>query len=389
MCPLPHRSIETGAYLSGGTDSSSVVAFMNERQSPVNTYTIFFTEAVYSEIGFARTTAEHFRANHHELSLTSRDTYDAIPKIMEYYDEPFANSSAIGAYHCARMARESGVTTLLAGDGGDELFAGNERYATDKRFSLYQHVPAILRKSLIEPIAALLPQNESRLSLPRRYVKRANIPLPRRIYSYHLLLSTPPQEMFEPDLLQSTPPESWLNVAEEHFRSAVAANDLNRLLYLDVKMTLADNDLRKVLGTAEMAGVRARFPLLDYKLAELSGRVPASLKMRGFEKRFIFKEAMKDILPHNVLYKKKHGFGVPVALWFLQDPRLESLVSDVLMDSRTRQRGYFRPAFLDHLLKLHRGKDAHFYGEILWYLVALELWHRQHLERSVESVCAD
>lgn len=380
---------QTGAYLSGGTDSSSVVAFMNERHSPVNTFSIFFAESVYSEIEFARTTAKHFRANHHELSLTSRDTYDAIPKIMEYYDEPFANSSAIGAYHCARMARESGVTTLLAGDGGDELFAGNERYATDKRFALYQNVPSLLRKALIEPIASLLPQNESRLSLPRRYIRRANIPLPRRIFSYHLLLSTPPEEMFEPGLLESSPPDSWLNVAEGHFRSAVAKNDLNRLLYLDVKMTLADNDLRKVLGTAEMAGVRARFPLLDYKLAELSGRVPAALKMRGFEKRFIFKEAMKEILPHNVLYKKKHGFGVPVALWFLQDPRLEALVSDVLTDPRTRQRGYFRPSFLDHLLKLHRGKDAHFYGEILWYLVALELWHRQHLEKSLESVCAD
>jgi asparagine synthase (glutamine-hydrolysing) len=380
---------KTGAYLSGGTDSSSVVAFMNERQSPVNTYSIFFAEAVYSEVGFARTTAKHFRANHHELSLTSRDTYDSIPKIMEYYDEPFANSSAIGAYHCALMACESGVTTLLAGDGGDELFAGNERYATDKRFALYQHVPAWLRKGVIEPITALLPQNESRLSLPRRYVRRANIPLPRRIFSYHLLLSTPPEEMFEQGLLESAPPETWLDVAEEHFRSAVAESDLNRLLYLDVKMTLADNDLRKVLGTAEMAGVRARFPLLDYRLAELSGRVPAALKMRGFEKRFIFKEAMKEILPHDVLYKKKHGFGVPVALWFLQDPRLETLVADVLTDSRTRQRGYFRPAFLDHLLQLHRGKDAHFYGEILWYLVALELWHRQHLERSMESVCAD
>jgi asparagine synthase (glutamine-hydrolysing) len=380
---------KTGAYLSGGTDSSSVVAFMNEYQSPVNTYSIFFAEAVYSEVGFARTTAKHFRANHHELSLTSRDTYDAIPKIMEYYDEPFANSSAIGAYHCARMARESGVTTLLAGDGGDELFAGNERYATDKRFALYQQVPAWLRKGVIEPIAALLPQNESHLSLPRRYVRRANIPLPRRIFSYHLLLSTPPEEMFEQGLLESAPPETWLDVAEGHFRSAVAESDLNRLLYLDVKMTLADNDLRKVLGTAELAGVRARFPLLDYRLAELSGRVPAALKMRGFEKRFIFKEAMREILPHNILYKKKHGFGVPVALWFLQDPRLETLVADVLTDSRTRQRGYFRPAFLDHLLRLHRGKDAHFYGEILWYLVALELWHRQHLERSLESVCAD
>jgi asparagine synthase (glutamine-hydrolysing) len=380
---------KTGAYLSGGTDSSSVVAFMKERHSPVNTFSIFFAEAIYSEIGFARTTANHFRANHHELSLTSKDTYDAIPKIMEYYDEPFANSSAIGAYHCARMARENGVTTLLAGDGGDELFAGNERYATDKRFALYHRVPAWARKGLIEPFISLLPQNESRLSLPRRYVRRANIPLPRRIFSYHLLLSTPAEEMFEPGLLDCVPPATWLNVAEKHFQTAGAKSDLNRLLYLDVKMTLADNDLRKVLGTAELAGVRARFPLLDYQLAELSGRVPAALKMRGFEKRFIFKEAMKEILPHDVLYKKKHGFGVPVALWFLQDPRLETLVSDVLTDSRTRQRGYFRPAFLDHLLKLHRGKDAHFYGEMLWYLVALELWHRQHLERSLERVCAD
>jgi asparagine synthase (glutamine-hydrolysing) len=379
---------KTGAYLSGGTDSSSVVAFMSERHAPVNTYSIFFAESMYSEIGFARTTANHFRANHHELSLTSRDAYDAIPKIMQYYDEPFANSSAIGAYHCARMARESGVTTLLAGDGGDELFAGNERYATDKRFAQYQRVPRWMREGLIEPITRLLPQNESRFSLPRRYVRRANIPLPRRIFSYHLLLSTPPEEMFEPGLLESVRPSTWLNIPEEHFYSAKADGDLNRLLYLDVKMTLADNDLRKVLGTAEMAGVRARFPLLDYRFAELSGRVPSALKMRGFEKRFIFKEAMKEILPHSVLHKKKHGFGVPVALWFLQDPRLQTLVSDVLTDSRTRQRGYFRASFLDQLLRLHRGKDAHYYGELLWYLVALELWHRQHLEKSLESVYA-
>src|SRR5258708_6943148 len=251
---------KTGAYLSGGTDSSSVVAFMNERHSPVNTYSIFFAEAVYSEIGFARTTAEHFRANHHELSLTSRDTYDAIPKIVEYYDEPFANSSAIGAYHCARMARESGVTTLLAGDGGDELFAGNERSATDNRFGLYQPLPAWLRKGLIEPIASLLPQNESRLSLPSRYVRRANIPLPRRIFSYHLLLSTPPEEVFEPDLLSAVPPETWLNVAEAHFGSAVAEDDLNRLLYLDFKMTLPDNDLLKLLATPDIPGLLARSP---------------------------------------------------------------------------------------------------------------------------------
>jgi asparagine synthase (glutamine-hydrolysing) len=261
------------------------------------------------------------------------------------------------------MAREAGVDTLLAGDGGDELFAGNERYAADKRFALYQSIPAWIRKGLIEPAIRLLPQNDSKVSLPGRYVRRASIPLPRRIFSYNFLLTQPPEEMFEPDLLRSVPPETWLDVVEGHFKSAQASSDLNRLLYLDVKMTLADNDLRKVLGTAELAGVRARFPLLDYRLAELSGRVPTALK--------------------------KHGFGVPVALWFLQDQRLKTLVKDVLTDSRTRQRGYFRPSFLDHLLHLHQGNDAHYYGEIIWYLVALELWHRKHLERTVETVCAN
>jgi asparagine synthase (glutamine-hydrolysing) len=379
----------TGAYLSGGTDSSSVVAFMSELHSPVNTYSIYFSEAAYSEISFARTTAEHFHANHRELSLTSRDAYDAIPKIIEYFEEPFANSSAIGAYHCARFARESGITTLLAGDGGDELFAGNERYAADKRFAIYHNIPALMRKMLIEPIAGLLPQGESLLSLPRRYIRRANIPLPLRIFSYHLLFSLPPEEVFEPGFLEQVPPSNWLNIATDHFRSATAESDLNRLLYVDVKMTLADNDLRKVLGTAEMAGVRARFPLLDRRLVELSGQLPTQLKLRGFEKRFIFKEAMKDILPQKVLNKKKHGFGVPVALWFLRDPRLNAYLTDVLSDARTRQRGYFRPAFLDRLLRLHRGKDAHFYGETLWYLLVLELWHREHLERARERVCAD
>jgi asparagine synthase (glutamine-hydrolysing) len=380
---------KTGAYLSGGTDSSSVVAFMSERCSPVNTYSIFFAESRYSEIGFARTAAERFHCQHHELSLTASDTYHAIPKIIDYYDEPFANSSAIGSYHCARIARESGMDTLLAGDGGDELFAGNERYAADKRFALYQRLPGWARRGLIEPLTRLFPQGGGRLSLPRRYVRRANIPLPDRIFSYNFLLTVPPEEMFEPGLLESAPPATWLNIAEDHFQSARTKNDLNRLLYLDVKMTLADNDLRKVLGTAEMAGVRARFPLLDYRLVELSGRIPAMLKMRGSEKRYIFKEAMKEILPQSILHKTKHGFGVPVALWFLQDQRLEKLVKDVLTDSRTRQRGYFRPAFYDHLLQLHRGNDAHYYGEIIWYLVALELWHRQHFERSLESVCAD
>jgi asparagine synthase (glutamine-hydrolysing) len=369
-----------GAYLSGGTDSSSVVAFLNESHSPVNTFSIHFGEAAYSEANFARTTAAHFRTKHHEKQLGARDAFEAISKIVQFYDEPFANSSAIGAYHCAALAREAGVTTLLAGDGGDELFGGNSRYADDKRFALYHSLPAWLRRSLIEPLAQLLPESDGKLSLPRKYVRRAQIPNPRRVFSYNFFLNMPPEEVFSEDFLTRIEPDSWMNIADEHFNSVRASSELNRLLYMDVKIILADNDLRKVSGTAELAGMRVRYPLLDYRLAELSSRIPTELKLKGFEKRYIFKQAMKQILPHEVLYKKKHGFGVPLGLWLLKDRQLNELMRDVLLDSRTRQRGYFRPSFYDELLSRHGGEYTGFYGEIVWYLLVFELWHRRHFD---------
>ncbi|MGB2589325.1 MAG: asparagine synthase-related protein [Candidatus Acidiferrum sp.] len=379
-------SESTGAFLSGGTDSSSVVAFLSEKFTPANSFSIAFEEGRYNEIDFARTSAQKFHTCHHEQFLTATDAADAISLIARYYDEPFANSSAIGSYFCAKMARENGVTTLLAGDGGDELFGGNERYASDKRFALYHNIPAWLRKSLIEPAAKLLPDGDGKLSLPRKYIRRASIPNPRRIFSYGLFLTLDPKEVFEPDFLQQVPPEHWLDLIEDHFDNANATTELNRLLYLDLKLILSDNDVRKVSGTAELSGVQVRYPLMDHDLVALTGHLPTRLKVKGFEKRYIFKQAMREILPNKVLYKKKHGFGVPLAVWLLQNPRLQSLIQDTLGDSRTRQRGYFRPAFYDRLAKLHREGNLAYYGEIVWYLVALELWHRQHLEKEASFV---
>jgi asparagine synthase (glutamine-hydrolysing) len=378
---------ETGCFLSGGTDSSSVVAFSSEKHQPTQSFSIAFQEAGFSEIEFARTAAACFHTRHHEKWLTPQDAAAALLKILAYYDEPFANSSAIGSYYCAALAREQGVSTLLAGDGGDELFGGNERYATDKRFAMYHLLPQWLRRGLIEPAVRLLPEDAGKVSLPRKYVRRANIPNPRRVLSYGLFLSLSPQEIFEDGFLEEVGTDDWLAIPEAHFQRAKATSELNRMLYLDVKMTLADNDLRKVSGTAELAGVNVRYPLLDDRLAELSGRIPAFLKLKGFQKRYIFKQAMKGILPAKILYKKKHGFGVPLAQWLLQEPRMRDLMQDVMRDPRTQQRGYFRPTFFQRLLSLHK-EDPNYYGEIVWYLLSLELWHRQHLERSWDAVHA-
>jgi asparagine synthase (glutamine-hydrolysing) len=388
-----HRHLEgcdprlTGCYLSGGTDSSSVVAFASEKHRPAQTFSIAFQEARYSEIEFARTSARAFNTKHYEKFLVPQDAPKAIEQIIAQFDEPFANSSAIGSYYCALLASEQGVNTLLAGDGGDELFGGNERYQQDKYFSIYHLLPSWLRSGLIEPLVGLLPLNDGKLSLPRKYVRRANIPNPRRILSYGFFLSHPSEEIFAERFLDSIGRDNWLSVPEQHFASARASSELNRILYLDIKMTLADNDLRKVSGTAELAGVNVRYPLLDKRLAELSGCIPAALKLKGFQKRYIFKQAMKDILPEKVLHKKKHGFGVPLAQWLLQEPRMNDLMKDLMSDSRTRQRGYFQPRFFDQLMKLHVEQPS-FSGEIVWYLLALELWHRRHMDHSHESVHA-
>jgi asparagine synthase (glutamine-hydrolysing) len=379
-----HRYVEdcpgetTGAYLSGGTDSSSVVAFASEKLSPMNAFSIFFAEEKYSEIGYARITANRFGARLYERRISAQDALEAIPRISAYYGEPFANSSAIGTYYCAQLAREQGVETLLAGDGGDEIFAGNDRYGKDRKFSVYGRMPEFLRKLVIEPGISLLPNGKSIASLPKRYVQRANIPNPRRIFSYGPFFSIPPQEIFEADFLAVAPVNTWMQLADANFYRHASASELNRMMYFDLKLILADNDLRKVVGTAELAGVRARFPLLNHRLVELTGRIPSRMKMRGSQKRYIFKKAMRGILPEQVLQKKKHGFGVPLGLWLHQEPSLREMMKEVLHDPQAQQRGYVQRKFLTRLLNLQQSEDPAFYGEAVWTLVALELWHRQH-----------
>jgi asparagine synthase (glutamine-hydrolysing) len=216
-------------------------------------------------------------------------------------------------------------------------------------------------------------------------VRRANIPNPRRIFSYSVFLSEAPSDIFESSFLSRAVPGRWMEIANAHYDEARASTELNRLMHLDIKIILADNDLRKVSGTAELANIRVRYPLLDRRLAEFSGTIPSRLKLKGSQKRYIFKKAMTGILPNEILYKTKHGFGVPIGNWFLHDAKLKSLAQEVLTDTRTRQRGYFRADFYNKVADLHRRDHAAYYGEIIWYLVALELWHREHLEGRVRG----
>lgn len=375
---------ELGAFLSGGTDSSTVVGMMSRLgRGAVKTFSIGFDDERFNELSYAAITAGKFHTKHHTYRVSAADCFEALPRMVRFFDEPFANSSAIPTYFCAKLAAENGTRTLLAGDGGDELFGGNERYRTDKIFQSYQTVPRPLRKGLIEPALRLVPLEKGPLGKAKRYIRRSNIPPVERFFSYNFLLAHAIETIFETDFLESLRGYSVLEAATRYYENAPAHDHLDRLLYIDVKITLGDSDLPKVTQMAEMAGVQTRFPFLARGVAEFSGRIPANLKVKGFEKRYLFKQAFRNLLPQEVIRKKKHGFGIPVASWLKSDPKLREFSRDVLFSSRALGRGYFRRSFLEELIRMHESDESSYYGDNLWSFLMLEMWHQQFVDQPV------
>jgi len=370
----------TGCYLSGGTDSSSIVGLLTKiNGGPTNTFSIGFTEDHFNELAFARIAAQQFKSSHHELTVRPADALEAIPKIAAIYDEPFGNSSAMPAYCCAKFARERGMSVLLGGDGGDELFGGNERYRTSEMYAWYLKLPAGVRRLVIEPIAAGL-QRINVMGKVQRHIERAHLPNPDRYGIDRFVQEFPLDEIIGPGLPHHG---DRLAAVRRHYAAAPASSELNRLLFIDIKMTIGDEDVPKVVRTAELAGINARFPYLDHVLAELSGRIPAKLKVFGLKQRYIFKMATKDLLPAAILGKKKHGFGIPIGVWLKTDPTLKAMSRDVLLDPKTYQRGYFRKQFVQKMIEHLDRDNTHFsryYGELLYVLLILELWHRHHVD---------
>jgi asparagine synthase (glutamine-hydrolysing) len=368
-----------GAFLSGGIDSSTVAGLRAELcDTPIRTYTIGFDAAGYDEIAYARIAAERFRLDSREYYVTRDDVARSIDVVANAYDEPFGNSSALPAYHCARLAREEGRSVLLAGDGGDELFAGNARYAKQSVFEHYRRVPAWLRKWAIEPVAFGLPQR-LRVAPVRKlesYVRQALVPLPARLETWNLLHMRPLDEIFERSFLATVDVESPVRALTERWRDARTTSTLNRMLYLDWKFTLADNDLRKVNRMCEICDIEVRYPMLDDALVEFSARVPPSLKLRGTRLRHFYKNAMRGLLPDAILHKSKHGFGLPFGEWMRTTPALIAMAEESLRALQAR--GIVRREFIDRVLEEHRSTHAGFFGEMVWVLMMLERWWQAH-----------
>lgn len=364
----------TACFLSGGLDSSTVSGFANEMtHEPIRAYTIGFDQQGFDETSFARVAAKHFALKHIEYYITPADVAEAFDLLSTAYDEPFGNSSAIPAYFCARKAHADGVERLLAGDGGDELFAGNERYAKQKLFEIYSKIPSLLRNFLLQPLVGHLRIDRPKvIRKARRYVEQARIPMPDRLQTYNYLEMYSPATIFQRDFLESVDVDLPRRDMRQWYERSADFDFLNRMLIFDWKLTLADNDIRKVNRMCEAAGVDVDYPLLDYDLVNFSLQIPPSLKLKGFDLRYAFKEAHRDFLPTKILEKEKHGFGLPFGEWLRTSVELREKIMPCI--DRFRTRGILRDEFIDEMLDKHAADHASFYGEMLWLIAVAENW---------------
>ncbi len=361
-------------FLSGGTDSSTVAGMAAlASNNRVSTYSIGFDAQGYDEMVFARVAAKHFQSEHHEYYVTPNDLVRSIPDVAAHYDQPFGNSSALPAYYCAKVAHENGVSMLLAGDGGDELFGGNARYAKQRVFGWYDRVPEVLTSRVIGPL--LRTRAARGFALTRKagsYVEQACVPMPDRLQMYNLILRLGVREVLTPAMLVQIDASMPLQLQREVWQAAGGCSQLNQELAFDWRFTLAESDLPKVMGATTMAGVGVGFPLLDHRLLAFSLKLPTQYKLKGLTLRWFFKEALRDFLPDEIIRKKKQGFGLPFGVWANTHPALKGLASDSL-HSLVR-RGVVRADFAQRLLSQRLQEHPGYFGEMVWILMMLEQW---------------
>jgi asparagine synthase (glutamine-hydrolysing) len=370
-----------GCFLSGGTDSSSVAGVL-ARQRPdaaVRCFSIGFAEPGYDELEYAATASRHFGLASHTARVGLDQARATIPVLVEAFDEPFGNSSALATHACAALARDVGVEHLLAGDGGDEIFGGNERYRKDRILGLYHALPGALRAIGSAAARLLAPLDQRLLNRVVNFVARGSLPNPERFYSDDAFASEQFESLLSAEFRAAVRREASLDVVRGHFDAARAASEIHRLMYVDLKMAISDNDLVKVTRASGAAGVNVAFPLLDERLVAFTGRLKGAMMVRALEKRFLFRRAMAPLLPREILAKKKHGFGVPVSVWLRTAPGFRDWVRETLLAKRAIERGFFAPRQVEALLERHlRGVWDH--GGELYLLLMLELWLRAHVD---------
>jgi asparagine synthase (glutamine-hydrolysing) len=367
--------VPLGAFLSGGIDSSTVVAMMaREMDRPVKTFSIGFTESSFDELQYARMTAKHFNTEHHEFIVTP-DVCKLVEEIIWHHDEPFADVSSIPTYIVSKMAREH-VTVILSGDGGDEVFGGYERYLIDRKREVFERIPAFLRRHLMLRVSRMIP----RAAYGKNFLRNVSLDSNARyVDSISYFDEDAKRGLLSADVRRWLAGRRSSDAFRELLSVPTSSERLDHLLYLDSKTYLPGDILTKVDRMSMAHSVEAREPLLDHKLIEFAETIPASLKLRGSVGKHILKAAVRGLIPDEIIHRQKQGFGVPIRRWF--NTELRELLYDTLTDRRTRQRGYFNQKAVDEILDEHRrcrrDNSTH-----LWGLLTLELWHRAFIDRT-------
>jgi asparagine synthase (glutamine-hydrolysing) len=362
-----------GAFLSGGLDSSAVAGMM-ARQGAHPCFHVSFDSASFDESAYAKRAADWFGLPLEDVRLTPTDAFDILSDLTRHFDEPFGNSSAIPATLCARRAQELGVTTMLAGDGGDEIFGGNERYVRQKKIVAWQkRIPAWLRHLLAGVPRPLRRGIVHRLA---RVSELASYSVGKRILEGSAVLNADPADVLSPDLAQAVRAHGPVDDLETYARETPSQDWLYQLLYVDMKYTLADNDLRKVGAACELAGVDVAYPMLDETVVDLALSIPIDELIRGFRLRHFYKEAVSGFLPEEIVTKTKQGFGMPFANWLVDEPSFRRLADDAL--SSLAKRRLLAPGYLEGMRAAIAGRGDRRSVGAAWDLVVLELWLAEH-----------
>ncbi|MGH2942802.1 MAG: asparagine synthase (glutamine-hydrolyzing) [Solirubrobacteraceae bacterium] len=371
--------VPLGAFLSGGIDSSAVVAAMAASSpEPVRTFSIGFDHSAHDELPYARRIAEQFGTRHEEFEVRANAT-ELLPKIVRHYGEPFADSSAIPSFALSEITRRH-VTVALNGDGGDESFGGYTRYVANALAGRLDRIPAPMRRG-ISAVGRRLPAGGSVTTITnkaRRLASTLALDGPGRYEQYMSWFDLAQRRaLYTPGFAESSCAGAADAIAEA-WAQASGSHVVDKMLEVDIATYLA-GDLIPKIDIATMAyGLEARSPLLDHQLMEFAAAIPAGLKVRGQEKKWILREAMRGVLPDDILDRPKQGFTVPLSSWLRTDLRAWS--QEILLDPATIGRGYFDETALRALLRRHdAGADAD--GRRIWSLLMLELWHREFIDR--------
>jgi asparagine synthase (glutamine-hydrolysing) len=372
--------VPLGAFLSGGVDSSIVVALMaRESSQPVKTFSIGFEEQDYSELKYARRVAEHVGAEYNEFTIRP-NALEVLPTLVEHYGEPYADPSAIPTYYVSRESRKY-VTVALNGDGGDESFVGYERHVAMKYAELYKKLPAPLRRSLIEPALGAIPAPtnfRNRFVRFQRFLRAASMPKAERYFAW---LSTfddeAKRELYTRDLASRANGSSPIVYLEKNIGKSNGKGIIDASLLADL-MHYLPNDLLVKVDIASMANsLEARSPLLDHKVIEFAARLPENIKQSGTETKSLLKKVAARLVPRDVIYRQKMGFAVPIKYWLGNE--LQEFTRDILLSEKARSRGLFNGDVVERLIDEQR-RDAKDNSWKIWTLLMLELWFQRFID---------